>query len=306
MNLIFDEIVRENIEISLKAVPLFIPALAQQSLTIEGIDAFCQILIADNCQDVINDTRQYLSHEISIAYYGALIIGMLSLIVDEEPILSPSWINADCIPNPNFVLSKMFVNISNCVLGVITLVEVGLDSPARAALRKLLELSWLTLVIFAKQEKIIAYIQGQEEEEHEIYRKHFSPKKLRQELINVEILTGLAEVAQRAVSEIREELYGSYSQAVHNRYSELIGATMSFSLEREGILVSSLFGQANKASYPTIYHMNDALFYFLAMIRRILEQVHNLKPPYSIKWQEALAMQESFAYVVLNRVKKQL
>ena len=105
----------------------------------------------------------------------------------------------------------MLVNISNYTLGVTSLVEAGLESPARIVLRNLLELSWLILVVFSKRAKMIAYVQGKDDqEEYDLYRKHFTPK---------------------------------------------------------------------------------------------LEKAHGLEPPYHVKWQEALAMQESFQHVVTNRAR---
>ncbi len=160
MLLISNPVVREQIETSLDKVARLIPELSQQDISLEQVDAFCQILIAENRKSAIDEVSAKLDYELSIAYYDALSVGLMSLAVEEKisPVIEPDWIDTNSTPEPNLIFSKMLVNIANSVLGVVHLVEHGLEAQARTNLRMLLELSWLTLIIIAKRDKMTSHL----------------------------------------------------------------------------------------------------------------------------------------------------
>ncbi len=308
MHLVSDDMVREQIEVSLEAARQLIPELSDQGLNLETVDAFCQVLITERRESILETIREELSSELSIAYFGAIVAGILSLVILDKsasPVLPPDWISLDCRPDPNLVVGHMLANVTNYTLAITHLVEVGLESPARTNLRNLLELSWLFLVILAKREKMIAYTKGADNEtERRLYFKYFAPKKLRRGLIEIETNSGLPDDVIKALSDTRSGLYDMYSRTVHSAYSDLVIGALGFSFEDEDRLNFGLFGIADKASYPTLYHLNGALFYFLSMFRRLLE-AHGLKPPFTLMWQKALALHESFTFVIRNRSKKE-
>ena len=306
MKLIFDQNIRNQIENSLKLVSALIPELGQQNMNLERIDAICQVLITDSRLTVANAIHEHIGNELSLAYFGVIITGIMSITLEENPVLPEDWISPGGTPNPNFIISKMLVSATNYALAVIHLVEAGLEAPARANLRTFLELSWLIMVTSARREKLIIYAQEVDDKaERKLYHKHFAASKLRRGLLEIEKITGIAEIASLALSDLRTELYGFYFKAIHNAFSDATIGAFAFSFEDDR-LFSSLFGKADKASYPTLYHLNDANFYFLNTFGRILSAIHGFQPPYSVEWQKVLAMQESFNHVVTHPSRREV
>ena len=293
MKLIFDQSIREQIESSLMLARELIPELAQQNMDLEGVDAFCEVLITESRFTIMDTVRKYASSELSIAYFGVLTTGMLSLTLELHPVFVKDWIGSSK-PDPNLIISKMIVSMTNYALSIVQLVEAGLEASARSILRSFLELSWLIIVVSAKREKLLTYSQDYDDEmERKIYRDHFSAKKLGVEIVGIEKNLRIEEDIIPVLSNLRSSLYSYYSKSIHNAYGNAVIGAMAFSFEKD-LLHSNLFGKADRASYPTLYHMNDAIFYFLNMFRRILEQVHGLTHPYPIQWQRTLALQETF------------
>lgn len=304
MTLIINDAVRKNIEISLELAQ-FLPELNNQNLKLETIDAFCQVLIIENQENIQKIIAKELSEEVSVAHFGAMTCGFLSITILDTPILPLDWASTNCVPNPNLVIGHMLVHVANSILAIIHLIDAGLESSARIQLRNLLELTWLILVILSKREKMMLYTQGTDDEsERKLYFQHFSPKKLRDQMIQIEEDSGFSSNVMKKLSDLRSSLYSMYSKSVHNAYTDTVIGALGFSFKEDDKLNFGLFGIADKASYPTLYHLNDALFYFFSMFRRVLEEVHGLEPPYSLQWQKTLALYESFSFVAMNRSKR--
>lgn len=303
--LISDESVREQIAHCLALIDGLLPDLADHTMSLEKLDKFCQALIADNRDSATSNIRKEMGGELSIAYLGTLLIGLTSIVVehDKPRLLSKSLIHPTGIPDPNFVFAKMLVKLANYVLAVIYLVEAGLESQARTTLRVFLELSWLTILVVADPEKMTVYAQETDEEtEKKLYYKHFTASKLLRGLADIESQLGFPKDVQQALSNIRSELYSMYSKTVHHSYAELMIGSMSYSFEKEPMLRSTLFGRASKASFPTLYHLNDAFFLLFAMLFKVFRQVHGLMPPYSGGWQDIYALHGCFEFTAENRV----
>jgi hypothetical protein len=238
MSLILDKAVRNQIGASLLAVRQTVEELKGQTLDLPGIDVLTEELINKNHQTALDADRSFLEPETSIAYYGVLALGIMSITAEHDtPILPLDWINPDERPNPNLVVAHLVNSMTNYALAVLRLVEAGLESPARSLLRNFLELSWLVLVVTADQGKMVTYSGvDSDEQEYDAYSKHFAAQKVRRQLTEIEQNLGLPPDATEALSSRRSKLYGFYSKNIHHGYSSGVLGSYAFPVESSGLL----------------------------------------------------------------------
>ncbi len=157
-------------------------------------------------------------------------------------------ISSDGIPNPNYVLESLLINLINHSLATIQLVENGLDSSAQILLRIVLELEWLTLVLAADKEKMISYAQDLDDRgELEVYNKHFKARKLINRLTEIEKKLDLPEEVAEELKKARSSLYSFYSKRVHNSYAAMMIGIFGTSF-KDDELKYGLFGVSSSTS----------------------------------------------------------
>jgi hypothetical protein len=306
MQIISNPKIRDQIDACLVYTSNLVPELQQSKLGIENIDAFCQIFISENRSQITEEIRNRLDGELSIGYFAVLSTGLMSFFLQFEGLrlIDPTWINSNQVPDPNLVLGMMLGNITNYSLGIIGLIELGLEVQARTCLRSMLELTWLTLITVNDKEKMRVYTKDEDDSEsRKSYHKHFSSKKLWESLSTIEINLGFPKNAQEQLFQMRREFYSMYSGNIHHSYADLIHGAMSFSFDKADHLQPNLFGKADKASYPTLHHMNDAIFVFLGLLVQTLEKQHGLSSPYPENLQKIISLRECFNFLVMNREK---
>lgn len=301
---IFDRVVREKILQCLNTIDNSSDELNGHTININKLDEFCEKLIADNRTSATNKIQEEMGEEISIAYFGALLVGLMAVVVehDEQSVLPKNWANSTGIPDPNLVMARLLIKLSNSALGVIYLIEAGLESQARAILRVFLELSWLTILVATDQEKMKAYTEANDLTERKIHHEHFTAKKLLQHITEICAQLGYSLRLQEVLFNICNNLYSHYSRTIHNSFAEtMIVGSMSSSFDNDTRFQSNLFGQASRGSFPTIYHLNDAFFLLLAMLLKILKQIHRLNHPYSEGWRDILVLHRCFESTIMTR-----
>ncbi len=60
------------------------------------------------------------------------------------------------------------------------------------------------------------------------------------------------------------------------------------------MMYSNLFGRPDLACYPVLYELNETLFMFFALVKRVLRDICGHHAPYSQRWQEVLTFLEVF------------
>jgi len=161
--------------------------------------------------------------ELSIAYFGSLIISIMAITLadsDKPHPMDPNWLNPEDTPDPNLILEGLLVNIANQCFSIISLATLGFTWPARILLRSTLELSWLTVVLISNREKMLDYCDGiNNERERKQFHKHFSGSKLLKELQKIEKELQFDEDTRELYSNVRTEAYDLFTKHVHNSYA---------------------------------------------------------------------------------------
>jgi hypothetical protein len=166
MCLIRDTDVRNGIDRSLQAIRLSVDTLSGQGFNLPAVDACASELMAKHAPRTAKRARSILEPELSIAYFGTLTLGMTSVVAEHDtPVLPANWIAADGRPDPNFVFAKMLTSLANSALGIVHLIERGIEEPARVVLRSFLELSWITCLALARRDIMIAYCKANNDAE---------------------------------------------------------------------------------------------------------------------------------------------
>jgi hypothetical protein len=67
-------------------------------------------------------------------------------------------------------------------------------------------------------------------------------------------------------------------------------------------MTPNVFGKIDRATYPTLYYLNDSMFYFFNMLYRLIKLVGDW-PSVSL-WKTALSLREAFNVVHYGREPK--
>lgn len=190
--MIIDKVIRKQIAITLKQIQKYMKDITDKEikLTLRDLDDIGKLVIErhNNSKKKIN---QYMKSEISLSFLGIVCIAHFSLAInqkeDSSRPLPSSWIKSEQQPDPNYIISNLLVHVTNHSLAILKLVCNGLDPSARALLRVLNELSWLTIILSADRDKIVLYHKAfQDGEEENVWYKHFRLKNLNKNLSDIE------------------------------------------------------------------------------------------------------------------------
>ncbi|MED4910064.1 DUF5677 domain-containing protein [Brevibacillus centrosporus] len=224
---------------------------------------------------------KYFNKESSLAYLSIVTIGALSLAINQQDVhkgpLPEDWASDNKF-NPNEILSNLFVQITNYLCSVITLVENGLDSAARLILRPLFELISIALIISESNEQMIKYREGiNEKTSTSVWRDNFRIKHLNERLCQLESKLGLPSHLVQYFCKFRSESYRFYSSISHGAYYSCQLGSYAFPFEKDKDYKLGLFGMGSFASYGTLNHLNELNYYFLLMIVSVFNKIHNFK-----------------------------
>jgi len=97
----------------------------------------------------------------------------------------------------------------------------------------------------------------------------------------------------------RHKAYKHYSQDAHNRLMATSVGSYAFSIDDPNAMTPSIFGQTDRATYPTLYFLNDSMHYFFNILYRLLNRTAVC--PSGAVWKTALSLREVFNVVIAGR-----
>jgi hypothetical protein len=269
------------------------PVPQQEYFSIEKIDEILNVInsvLASNNEKA----RSELSLDLNVSVLGIATLSMVTMVIDNPQETLDIFLPTNSA-HPNFVLRCLLTNIVNNTIGILKLLEAGLNTPASVVLRNTLELSWLTIVIAYDEDKMKSYAGDiDHKEERKRYNQHFAAKKLVEKLAEIELKLGLDSEATNDLGKKRDHAYGYYSRIVHGSYiSQLFGA---FDMEnQEDKKQWYIFGSVTLDTQRMIYELNMAIFYLITSLIRILIYKNILQKPHNQKWTQVLACYDCYS-----------
>lgn len=151
-------------------------------------------------------------------------------------------------------------------VAVRRLILSGLDAPARAVLRSLAELIYITVALLADDTLAKEYQREKTwEEERRFWRRNLTGGALEQRLANFEASRGVDETLRAELAQTRTHLNRWLSQFVHPSYVAGFLASLPRSARDPTQAAMGVFGHCSIGSYHTLKHATELLWYFGAV-----------------------------------------
>lgn len=231
----------------------------------------------------------------SIALQKAFTNPNAATIVPQDP---------TCRTEPHIALWGLFSSITQHALAILYLVESGLEPSARALLRILHELSWLTILVSADPKKMALYVAPKNfDEERAAWKQHFNSRALIDGMAKVERTLRLRMKGMRRE---RAHQYHFYSLGVHHAsiatYLSSFAQPFGWPEKRLGL---NIFGRASRNSADTLELLNEVLAHTLFLFRQIVQRLHGLKfPSGDSEWAFALGATDAYLRLWLTTAKR--
>nr|WP_154982896.1 hypothetical protein [Paenibacillus xylanexedens] len=251
------------------------------------------------------EVHKHLNQELTLALVGLTYTTYFSLAVNQDDHKNPMLDEFLDVTfenlNPSSLYQSMITTISNHVLAIIRLVELGLDTSARALIRVLAETIFIFIIVFSSKEHFDNYRNGMNDEDaNTIWFRLFAKKKMQVELTKIEKRIGLPEEIVNEMNKIRVSIYEEYSSVVHSSaYTNIIGSyAFDFKIDQLQIGVG---GKASKASQHTLSSLNWLLFYFTTLTKGILNNIFKFRPQSDNEmWRIVFPIRECFIQLYLK------
>ncbi len=226
---------------------------------------------------------QHLGEDLSIVNLATACIAFMSLAAydegSEDELFPIDWLATNGIPNANFVTRCLLGQLANYSLSAVDLVEKGLDTPARAMLRCVSELSLQILVLLGDRETFQTYAKVSDDKPPKrIWYELFAQERIHKKMAALERNLGLPEELVLIMRGVRIDNIEIFSEAVHHSYAAMAIGSFALSYEDDGPSSHGLFGGANGASQATVSHLRDTLWYFTLMFFSVLGRIHDIWP----------------------------
>ena len=298
--------IEENLKLKISRLltELTDEASGKQKITIYDIDVLLEH-IAQKYTNAIGVMANEAKNELSIAYFGSLVIALTALKVADTQNPRPidaKWLFPEKSVDPNLVLEGLLVNIANQCLSTINLATSGFAWSARIILRSTLELTWLTLVLVNQREKMLRYCEGVEDEkERDLFHKYFSGGKLMKELSKIEESLFFAEDISKLLSNARSETYTLFTKHVHNSFTATILGTRAPSITQPKEFEYALFSVPSTSARGVVSSLNhQVLFYLIALLLPSLKLFHSFD---SVKlWDDIATLRDCFVMLYLQQI----
>lgn len=245
---------------------------------ISTIDTLCKVLQEKRYKNPKAIWKDF-APELSAAYLSVFSTGLMGLGLDIKdqslPLLPADWLTPEKKPDPNSVLASMFSLISNYCLSIITLVEKGLDIPARPLMRSTLEMLLLICVISADREKMACYsISDNREHNRVIWYQHFSPKRLNKAFTQIEKRLDEEGILPDEFEIFRRDAYEFYTETVHP--TPLVSAVGAYAdpLHEPDMFEYALLGAPSTGGANLLNDLALNVAYSLRIFSRIITKIH--------------------------------
>jgi len=169
--------------------------------------------------------------------------------------------------------------VSNYGYSVVSLVEQGLNTPARAVLRSAADLCFMLALLAHDREARQTYVLDKSLTEKERWYKLFSSRKLTARLREIDRALGFPAEWTKSMEEYRLELNEYFSEATHHSPNAiLIGSFPRNPRTRQHDI--GVLGGPNRYSRATLSHLPEVLNYGLMMfLNSIPALAPNSTPP---------------------------
>lgn len=238
-----------------------------------------------------NAVREHYDRQVSVAYLGVATFSAYAAIFSTDESVAKYLFSR----REDWLAFGLFSRITNHSLGVIRLVEDGLDTAARPLLRTVQEMTWLTLAIFDDENLLKLYLDTPTESELKIWRKHFTAEALNKTLAALEkkLADGLETDLIAEMSRIRGDSYSHHSKHTHT--APLAGLMGAYSSEIGGDkrVVVNILGTPSRAMDNILYTLIWTLHYFNMMFHRIIQR-RRKELPRTAEFFTAMALSETF------------
>ncbi len=252
-------------------------------ITLRELNQF-QSLIAAAEKDARIIVKTRLEQEMYLFYLSLQCLTSISLVLYDEagtqnPIFPRDWVNVDGDPEPNFVLRNIVVQIVNYSLAIGTLIEDGLDYPARAILKTNNELIWQLLILLSDRTVFRHYCQFDTEEQSlKKWKKLFAKGKIVEHIEALEANLGLPKEHLQDLKLWRKDAQSFYDQALLHSFTAT--HARAFSLDFDDHAPSSaILGAASATSIKTLEHINYQLWYCIVLFFNVIEGICKYKIP---------------------------
>lgn len=257
--------------------------LKPHAITLRELNQF-QSLIAATEKDARSIVKTRLEQEMYLFYLSLQCLTSISLALYDETgshnsVFPIDWVSVDGVPDPNFVLRNIIVQIVNYSLAIGTLIEDGLDYPARAILKTNNELIWQLLILLSNRTIFKNYCQYETEEQSlKKWQKLFAKGKIVEHIEKLEANLGLPKEYLKDLKLWRKDAQSFYDEALLHSFTAT--HARAFSLDFDNHEPSSaILGSASATSIKTLEHINYQLWYCIVLFFKVLDGNCNYKIP---------------------------
>lgn len=273
----------------------------QKTIKVSDIDAIIAF-INEKQKDGEKINSNFFNNALTLANLSTLCIAMISLSLysseSDEEIFPKNWLSEAEIPNPNFILSNLLLQITNYSIAILDLLEKGLDNPARALVRSISELCNQTIILIDSQNDFKEYIKGNDENaSNGIWYRLFSKNKMFAKISAIEKKIGHDDEFTNFYYTYRKERHQYFSESVHHSYIAVNLGAYAYKCENNDENVKNLFGGENAAIDPPLYYLNTTLFMFIMFFYKIVNKPKN---PDKEFWLESFALYQSIEPAYLD------
>lgn len=248
-------------------------------VTLDDLERYARDLRVAH-SDAVQEMNSRYESEIGLALASIATVGAYAFAVMESnrahvAVLPHDWLDPTGRPNPTMLLQCLLTQIANHAIATLHLLEAGLENPARAMVRVLQEALWITLIVTGDKEKMKAYAAGSDpSRQKEIWRTHFSVRRLVQGLRDLKVRLGMDQTAAIDTTDFRADEYGFYSSSIHHSYAStvVLSFTRPFDKDDSDERGWALFGRAGKTNM--LFTLTEQLVYFLRLFTLVFERLH--------------------------------
>lgn len=219
-----------------------------------------QEMIAGFEKEARSKTTSALQPQLGIFELGLEWLCYVFVMLNEE--LKREPVNEDA--RPVWALVGAAVSFG---LSIRLLLLNGFDTPAKALLRTYVETLFLCIVLLHDRSLARAFKAAETDEEvRNFWHSSASPKKLHEQLIEIERRIGFDEETVQSMTQWRREEYEILSQSSHLSYPAAAFTVLAPKLGEETTVGMAFMGLATEYSLRTIYYAASATWYFSRMV----------------------------------------
>jgi len=283
-------LVKQNI----KNINIISKKAFQKTVKVSDIDAIISFINGQQ-KDGRKINTDFFNNELTLANLSTLCISMISLSLhsseSDEEIFPKNWLSEDESPNPNLILSNLFLQITNYSIAIIDLLEKGLDNPARTLVRSISELCNQTIILIYSRDDFKEYIKGKDENtSNQIWYRLFSKNKMFEKISAIEKNIGFDNELIDFFYTYRKERHQFFSESVHHSYVSVNIGAYSPKCHSDNENVKGLFGGENASIDPPLYYLNTTLFMFIRFYYKIANKPKN---PDKAFWLESVVLHQA-------------